>query len=191
MPRPQMSPGYEGESKNEKDDNSRFASGIPGVEGIQHHQSFLYEKWFLFYVTYGRFEKVQQAAGEFAFPSFFGLIPWMHHVLIITKCRSIEEALFYIKKTIADNLSRSALENCIRADLYHTAGAAVTNFAETLPDAQGKLAQDLLKGNYDFGFVQLAEEHNEYELEDALEKHMTRFLLELGQGWAFVGRQKE
>ena len=90
-----------------------------------------------------------------------------------------------------DNLSRSALENCIRADLYHTAGAAVTNFTETLPDAQGKLAQDLLKGNYDFGFVQLAEEHNEYELEDALEKHMTRFLLELGQGWAFVGRQKE
>ena len=55
-----------------------------------------------------RFEKVQQAAGEFAFPSFFGLIPWMHHVLIITKCKSIEEALFYIKKTIADNLSSSS-----------------------------------------------------------------------------------
>ena len=135
--------------------------------------------------------KVQQTAGEFAFPSFFGLIPWMHHVVIIQKCKNVEEALFYIKKTIADNLSRSALENCIRADLYHTAGAAVTNFAETLPDAQGKLAQDLFKGNYDFGFVQLAEDHNEYELEDALEKRITRFLLELGQGWAFVGRQKE
>ena len=100
--------------------------------------------------------KVQQAAAELAFPSFFGLIPWMHHVLIITKCKSIEEALFYIEKTIKENLSRNALENCIRADLYHIAGAAVTNFAETLPDAQGKLAQDLLKGNYDFGFVQLA-----------------------------------
>ena len=55
----------------------------------------------------------------------------MHHVLIITKCKSIEEALFYIEKTIKENLSRSALENCIRADLYHIAGAAVTNFAET------------------------------------------------------------
>ena len=191
---------------------------FPASKGFSTTNLFYMKKWFLFYVTYGRFEKVQQAAGElpdapvpqprqgaksafvtkvqqaageFAFPSFFGLIPWMHHVLIITKCKSIEEALFYIKKTIADNLSRSALENCIRADLYHTAGAAVTNFAETLPDAQGKLAQDLFKGNYDFGFVQLAEEHNEYELEDALEKRMTRFLLELGQGWAFVGRQKE
>ena len=164
---------------------------FPASKGFSTTNLFYMKKWFLFYVTYGRFEKVQQAAGEFAFPSFFGLIPWMHHVLIITKCKSIEEALFYIKKTIADNLSRSALENCIRADLYHTAGAAVTNFTETLPDAQGKLAQDLLKGNYDFGFVQLAEDHNEFELEDALEKHMTRFLLELGQGWAFVGRQKE
>ena len=136
-------------------------------------------------------QKLKQVDSEIQFPPFFGLVPWMHHVLVIQKCETVDEALFYIKKTIADNLSRSALENCIRADLYHTAGAAVTNFAETLPDAQGKLAQDLFKGNYDFGFVQLAEEHNEYELEDALEKHMTRFLLELGQGWAFVGRQKE
>ena len=136
-------------------------------------------------------QKLKQVDSEIQFPPFFGLVPWMHHVLIIQKCETVEEALFYIKKTIADNLSRSALENCIWADLYHTAGAAVTNFAETLPDAQGKLAQDLFKGNYDFGFVQLAEDHNEFELEDALEKHMTRFLLELGQGWAFVGRQKE
>ena len=193
-------------------------SEFPNITGFNVTNLYYMKKWFLFYTAAGRFEKVQQLVGElysshfsapqsavitaskkkvqqlvgeFAFPSFFGLIPWMHHVTIITKCKSIEEALFYIEKTVKENLSRSALENCIRADLYHTAGAAVTNFAETLPDAQGKLAQDLLKGNYDFGFVQLAEEHNEYELEDALEKRMTRFLLELGQGWAFVGRQKE
>ena len=136
-------------------------------------------------------QKLKQVDLETQFPPIFSLVPWKHHVVIIQKCKNVEEALFYIKKTIADNLSRSALESCIRADLYHTAGAAVTNFAETLPDAQGKLAQDLFKGNYDFGFVQLAEDHNEYALEDALEKRMTRFLLELGQGWAFVGRQKE
>ncbi|MBR1846546.1 MAG: hypothetical protein IJ787_02375 [Bacilli bacterium] len=88
-------------------------------------------------------QKLKQVDSEIQFPPFFGLVPWMHHVLIIQKCETVEEALFYIKKTIADNLSRSALENCIRADLYHTAGAAVTNFTETLPDAQGKLAQDL------------------------------------------------
>ena len=74
--------------------------------------------------------------------------------------RDVDEALFYVEKIVEENLSRNALENCIRADLYHTAGAAVTNFAETLPDAQDKLAQDLLKGNDDFGFVQLAKEHN-------------------------------
>lgn len=179
---------------------------FPNATGFSPRNLWFMKQWFLFYCSDAHFtnlsaqlksgerklnqdgsqlerQKLKQVDSEIQFPPFFSLVPWMHHVVIIQKCKNVEEALFYIKKTIADNLSRSALENCIRADLYHTAGAAVTNFAETLPDAQGKLAQDLLKGNYDFGFVQLAEEHNEYELEDALEKRMTRFLLESGQGW--------
>ncbi len=75
--------------------------------------------------------------------------------------------------------------------MYHTSGAAVTNFPEKLPVVQGKLAQKILKGNYDLGFVSLPKEYDETALEDAIEQRMTRFLLELGEGWAFVGRQKE
>ena len=136
-------------------------------------------------------ETLQQSVGEISFPLFFSYVPWGHHILIITKCKSVEEALFYIQRTIDKGLSRSALDNCIRADMYHAIGSAVTNFGVQLSAPQGKLAQELLKGNYDLGFISLSEEYNETALEDAIERQMTRFLLELGDGWAFVGRQKE
>lgn len=138
-----------------------------------------------------REEILQQAVGEIEFPTLFSFVPWGHHILIITKCKTIDEALFYLHRTIENGLSRNALDNCIRANMYQTAGSAVTNFEERLPIPQGKLAQELLKENYDLGFIALPEEYDEEELEDALEKRMTRFLLELGDGWAFVGRQKE
>jgi len=135
--------------------------------------------------------KLKQADSELSFPQMFAFVPWMHHVMIIQKAKSVEEALFYIRKTIEGNLSRDALDNIIRADLYHTSGMAVTNFAEKLPVIQGDLAQEILKSNYDLGFVSLPEKYDEEALEDVLEQRMTRFLLELGEGWAFVGRQKE
>ena len=135
--------------------------------------------------------KLQQVAGEIEFPSIFAQVPWKHHVLIIQRCSTVDEALFYIKRTITEGLSRSALDNYLRADLYHTAGAAETNFASNLPEAQSRLAQGMLKGNYDLGFISLPADYDEAALEDAIEKRMTRFLLELGNGWAFVGRQKE
>ncbi len=135
--------------------------------------------------------KLKQVASELKFPTTFAFVPWMHHVLIIQKSQSIEEALFYIQKTIERNLSRSALDDIIRANTYHTSGAALTNFDNKLPAIQGKLAQELLKSNYDLGFVSVPEGYDEEALEDVLEQHMTRFLLELGDGWAFIGRQKE
>ena len=91
--------------------------------------------------------KVKQVASELEFPSVFAFVPWMHHVLIIQKSQSIEEALFYIRKTVEGSLSRNALDNIIRADMYHTSGTAVTNFADKLPAIQGALAQDILKSN--------------------------------------------
>ena len=136
-------------------------------------------------------EKLKQLGSEIRFPFFFAYVPWRHHVLIVQKCSSVSEALFYIRKTIEGNLSRNALDNCIRADLYHTTGTAVTNFDKQLLPPQGKLAKEILKGNYDLGFISLSAEYDEAALEDAIEKRMTRFLLELGEGWAFVGRQKE
>ena len=112
-------------------------------------------------------------------------------ILIISKCSTIEEAIFYVQKTIEKGWSRSALDDNIRADLYHISGGALTNFSDRLPTPQGKLAQELLKENYDLGFVSLPEGYDETKLEDAIEQRMMRFLLELGEGWAFVGRQKE
>ena len=136
-------------------------------------------------------KKLNQPDSEMTFPSLFAFVPWKHHVMIVQKAKSVDEALFYIRKTIEGNLSRSALDDCILADLYHTSGAAVTNFTEKLPPIQGELAKEVLKSNYDLGFVSLPDGFDEDALEGVLEQRMTRFLLELGEGWAFVGRQKE
>ena len=135
--------------------------------------------------------KLQQLVAEIPFPVGFSFVPWGHHCLIISKCSDVEEALYYIRKTIESGLSRNALDDIIRSDLYHTSGAALINFAEKLPNAQGQLAQEMLKSNYDLGFISLPATYDEKAMEDVLERHMTRFLLELGEGWAFVGRQKE
>lgn len=164
---------------------------FPEVKGFSTTNLWYMKKWYQFYASVLDEPKLQQAAGEISFPLAFSYVPWGHHILIITKCKTIEEALFYIRHTIDEGLSRNALDNCIRADMYHTSGAAVTNFPEKLPVVQGKLAQEILKGNYDLGFVSLPKEYDETALEDAIEQRMTRFLLELGEGWAFVGRQKE
>ena len=136
-------------------------------------------------------QKLQQVVAEIPFPVGFSFVPWGHHCLIITKCKEVDEALYYLRRTIESGLSRNALDDCIRSDLYHTSGDAVTNFAEKLPAIQGELAKEILKSNYDLGFVSLPDGYDENALEDVLEQHMTRFLLELGNGWAFIGRQKE
>jgi len=136
-------------------------------------------------------EKLQQVIGEFPFPAIFAYVPWGHHIDIITKCDSIEEALFYIYQTIEEGWSRSTLQNCIKSGLYGRTGTAITNFSERLPTIQGKLAQEITKDTYDLGFITLPPDYDEIALEDALEQNITRFLLELGTGFAFIGRQKE
>lgn len=140
--------------------------------------------------------RLPQAAGEMEdagvpFPQIFAFIPWGHHREILSKSKSIEEALFYILKTIDGNWSRDTLLNCIKADLYHTQGGAITNFSEQLLSPQSELAQAITKDTYDFGFVSLAEGYKEEALETELEAQLTRFLLELGTGFAYLGRQKQ
>ena len=136
-------------------------------------------------------QKLHQAGAEIEFPAIFGFVPWRHHVEIVTKCKTIEEALFYVRKTIEESWSRSTLVDCIKANLYQSSGNALTNFAEKLPAIQGKLAQEIVKDTYDFGFVSLPVGYDEEELEDALEQNITYFLLEHGLGFAFIVRQKE
>ena len=131
-----------------------------------------------------------QASGDFPLP--FAFVPWRHHVEIITKCKSVEEAIFYIGQTIEKGLSRAALINCIKANLFEHQGKIINNFSEHLPALQSNLVQEVLKENYDFGFATVSHEiYDETELEDALSKNITDMLLELGTGFAFIGRQKE
>ena len=155
------------------------------------------KRWYLFY-----YEQViirQQVADEFRhqvgdeleMPQNFALVPWFHHVDIFTKSKKLDEALFYINKTIENNWSRNTLESKISLGLYKSQGGAVTNFDNTLPQDQSNLAKEILKDPYNFGFLDIAEEHTEKELEEALEKNVTQFLLELGKGFAYVGRQME
>ncbi len=134
---------------------------------------------------------LHQSGAELPFPLLFAFVPWRHHVEITARCRTVDEALYYIKITAQEGYSRSALLNLIAADLYHSSGAAVTNFSETLPLPQGRLAQEIIKSNYDLGFITLPADYDEKKLETAIEQNITRFLLELGTGFAFIGRQKE
>lgn len=193
-------------------------AAFPGVKGFSARNLWFMKQWYSFYTSAEASSEMvralensfdmdspklkqiaseiheqepNQTPSEMSFPSYFAFVPWMHHVLIIQKCKTVEEALFYIKHTIDGHLSRNALDNCIRASLYHTSGSAITNFDDCHSMPQGKLAHELLKGNYDLSFVSLQEEYDEKSLESAIERRMTRFLLELGDGWAFVGRQKE
>lgn len=132
------------------------------------------------------------ATGGMPFPQAFSFVPWAHHILIIARCKSIDEALFYIANTIENGWSRNALDNCLRAHMYQNVGGTVNNFSDWLPKTQSQLAEAVTKDVYDFGFLTLDhEDYDEENLEDALEKNITRFLLELGTGFAFVGRQKE
>ena len=193
---------------------------FPDDDGFSTRNLWYMKRWYSFYIeqatfpilqqavaelqssTNQYFKKLQQPVAEIAgeklyqvgeeFPIPFASVPWGHHVEIITKCKSIEEALFYIGQTIEKGLSRSALINCIKANLFEHQGKIINNFSEHLPALQSKLVQEVLKENYDFGFATVGHEiYDEAELEDALSKNITDLLLELGTGFAFIGRQKE
>lgn len=126
------------------------------------------------------------------FPLLFALVPWRHHVEITTRCKGVDEALFYIEKIIEQGLSRDALINCIKANLYEHQGKILNNFTDHLPALQSKLVQEVLKENYDFGFAAVGHEvYDEAELEEALTRNVSALLLEMGTGFAFIGRQKE
>ena len=117
------------------------------------------------------------------------LIPWGHNVSIIEQVKDINQALFYINKTIENNWSRAVLEYQIETNLYGRQGKAVTNFSLTLPALQSDLANELMKDPYNFDFLRLSEKVKETDLEKALIQHISHFLPELGIGFAYMGRQ--
>lgn len=117
-------------------------------------------------------------------------IPWGHHVQIIGKCSdNPPKALFFVRKTLENQWGRSVLMNFLATDLYESQGAALTNFATTLPTPESDLAQDYFKDPYHFEFLHMNEEYTEKDLKDDLMNKLVQFLIELGKGFSFVGRE--
>jgi predicted nuclease of restriction endonuclease-like (RecB) superfamily len=116
-------------------------------------------------------------------------VPWGHHILILKKIKKNDEALFYINQTVENNWSRSVLEYQIESNLFLRQGKAVTNFKHTMPEIESDLANALLKDPYNFQFLQLEKHAKEKDLERKLIEHITQFLLELGKGFAYMGKQ--
>ncbi len=117
-------------------------------------------------------------------------VPWGHHKLIIDKCSdNPHKALFYVQQTIENGWSRSMLLNFLSVDLFERQGKAQTNFSRTLPDEMSDLAQELTKDPYNFAFTGITDSYNERIFKDALLNNITRFLIELGTGFAYVGKE--
>ncbi len=123
---------------------------------------------------------VQQLAGQ---------LPWFHNVVLITRLKDGPTREWYVRRAIAGGWSRTTLELNIRNRLHERQGLAVTNFGTRLPAPHSELAHETLKDPYLFDFLGLGDEAHEREIENALVRHITKFLLELGSGFAFIGRQ--
>ena len=136
-------------------------------------------------------EKSQRLVGQLEMPELFGRVPWGHHIDIVSRCETIDEALFYIKNDIDGGWSRPVLNVQIDGKLFKVQGSAVTNFDTTLPVPQSQLAKEILKDPYNFEFLTMKPKYDEHDLEEALVSNVTQFLLELGRGFSYVGRQME
>jgi len=134
-------------------------------------------------------ELVQQTARQLSKESILCKIPWRHHIAILQHCKDFESASFYIQQTILTNWSRNVLEIQLESKLIERQGKAFNNFEITLPKPQSDLAKETLKDPYKFDFLTIEADVQELDLEKQLTENITQFLLELGKGFAFVGRQ--
>jgi predicted nuclease of restriction endonuclease-like (RecB) superfamily len=156
---------------------SDLSAAFPGVKGFSRANLFFIRKWYLFF---RESELVSQLVR---------LIPWGHNRLIITRCKHVSEALFYVRATIDNNWSRAMLTVQIESQLYKRSGKAINNFDVTLSKPQADLARETLKNPYNFDFLMLGKDAQERDLEHALTDHIQKFIMELGQGFAYMGRQ--
>lgn len=158
---------------------------FPEMKGFSHRNLKYIRQWYSFY---NQPDKIgQQLVAQLG--EVFFCVPWGHHLYILSQCKSTDKAVFYLSKTVENGWSRAMLLNFLDADLYERQGKAISNFSQQLPAPQSDLAQQTLKDPYNFDFITLTEGYRERELENALTENITKFLLELGQGFAYVGRQ--
>jgi predicted nuclease of restriction endonuclease-like (RecB) superfamily len=179
--------------------------GLSDTHGFSRTNLFAMRKFYLFYKDCEALQPttetaanrlldpehsiVHQAGGQLSSDSILCKIPWRHHVAILGKCETPEEALFYIRQTLENNWSRNVLEIQLETKLIERHAKAPNNFELTLPKPQSDLAKETLKDPYKFDFLTLEANLQELELEKQLTENITKFLLELGKGFAFVGRQ--
>ena len=158
---------------------------FPTMKGFSYRNLKSIRQWYLFYNQLDIIGK--QVVSQLEVSLFS--IPWGHHIMIMQRCKNTQEALFYVHKTIENHWSRSVLEHQIALNLYVRQGKAITNFQHQLPPAMSDLAQELTKDPYIFDFLSITENYTEKELQQYLEDNMTKFLLELGKGFCFYGKQ--
>ncbi|WP_252177108.1 PDDEXK nuclease domain-containing protein [Endozoicomonas sp. 4G] len=156
-------------------------SDFPEMKGFSRRNLELIRQWYTFWSDDGAI--AQQPVAQLT------QIPWGHNQLIINKCKSKQEALYYVQNTIKHGWSRSVLTHQIESGLWQREGQAVSNFSATLPAVQSDMAQQTLKDPYVFDFLALTQNYNERELEKGLTEHITQFLLELGAGFSYMGKQ--
>ena len=136
----------------------------------------------------GSHEIGQQLADQLENDIF--LTPWGHHMLLIDKFfKEPQKALFYVHQTVKNGWSRNVLHNFIDSSLYERQGKALSNFKSTLPNVDSDLAQEITKDPYNFAFAGITKPYNERILKDALLNNITKFLTELGTGFAYVGKE--
>lgn len=163
------------------------------IKGFSRANLYRMKRFYAFYAGEG--EGVQQAVAQTPGDEFVAQlvrqIPWGHNILIFQGIEDKQKALWYVRKTIENGWSRNVLNHQIESGLYERQAAkpAIDNFTERLPAPQSDLARETLKDPYLFDFLDVGEEAHERELETALVERITRFMLELGKGFAFVGRQ--
>lgn len=151
---------------------------FPSMTGFSRLNLFFMRRFFLYY----------RNADEFVL-QLVKQIPWGHNILIITKSDTLETAQFYLFAIVQNHWSRAVLTAQIESKLHERQGQSITNFAQTLPQPQADLAQQTLKDPYLFDFLAMTPAMHELDLEKQLTDHILRFLLELGAGFAFIGRQ--
>ncbi|WP_323813164.1 PDDEXK nuclease domain-containing protein [Cellvibrio sp. NN19] len=153
---------------------------FPDIQGFSKRNLELIRRWVRFWSDTSI---AKQAVSQLP------QIPWGHNIAIMQKCRNHAEALFYAQNTLKHGWSRNVLIHQIESGLYQRDAKAITNFEQTLPPLQSDLALQTLKDPYVFDFLTLTQDYSERELEQALTQHITQFLLELGAGFAYVGKQ--
>ena len=192
----------------ERERNARWGTGFinafsrdlknafPGIAGFSSKNLRYCRAFFRFYCDDSIWQqavaKLESEPWAGANPELVALvsqIPWGHNIFIFTKAEDIPEARFYLAKTLENGWSRDVLALQIKSNLYTRTGKAITNFSSTLPQQQSDLAQQTLKDPYVFDFMAMTAPYNERNIEHQLVEHITKFLLELGKGFAFIGRQ--